>query len=143
MLQINKAIGPGNWVSGGDVVARRDAIQDLFFDHPLRPEHTEEEWPEDRQLFSEVVLLDDTRLVGTAMLVVDPEREDLQVRVFGVGLLPDYRSDFIVRTMEEVLIKDSELEDHFPFIEGADGRVITNPAIEMEGLPTRPRQMTA
>lgn len=143
MLQIQKAIGPNNWVSGGDVVARRDAMQDLFFDYALRAEHLEEDWPDDRQLFSEMVLLDGERLVGTAMLVIDPEREDLQVRVFGVGLLPEYRTDFIVHTLEETLIKDSQLEDHFPFIEGADGRVITNPALDLEDFSTRPRQLAA
>jgi hypothetical protein len=143
MLQITKAIGPENWISEGDVVARREAIQDVFFDHPLRPEHTEEEWPEDREVFSEMVVLDGPRLVGTAMLVVDPEREDLQVRVFGMGILPEYRTDFLVHTLEDTLIKDSELEDHFPFIEGADGRIITNPAMDIEGVPSRPRQLTA
>ncbi|MEN8831215.1 hypothetical protein [Pacificibacter sp.] len=142
-LEIRKAIGPNNWVSEGDVVARREAMQDLFFDHPLCPAQTEEEWPEDRQLFSEMVVLDGARLVGTAMLVLDPEREDIQLRIFGVGLVDDYRSDFIVTALEEQLIKDSYLDDSIPFIEGADGRLITNPSADIEGIPLRPRRLAA
>ncbi|SEK68615.1 hypothetical protein [Pacificibacter marinus] len=143
MLEICKAIGPENWVSQGDAIARREAMQDIFFDYALCPEQTEEEWPEDRQLYSEMVVVDGSRLVGTAMLVLDPEREDIQLRVFGVGLLPEYRTDFIISALEEQLIKDSYLDDSVPFIEGADGRLITNPAADIEGIPARPRRLAA
>jgi hypothetical protein len=143
MLEIRKAVGPDNWVTEGDGVARREAMQDLFFDHALCPSQTEEEWPEDRQLYSEMVVLDGSRIVGTAMLVLDPEREDIQLRVFGVGLLPEYRTDFIITALEEQLINDSYLDDSIPFIEGADGRLITNPLAEIEGLPLRPRRLAA
>ncbi|RPE71045.1 hypothetical protein EDD53_0158 [Pacificibacter maritimus] len=143
MLEIRKAVGPDNWVTEGDGVARREAMQDLFFDHALCPSQTEEEWPEDRQLYSEMVVLDGPRVVGTAMLVLDPEREDIQLRVFGVGLLPEYRTDFIITALEEQLIKDSYLDDSIPFIEGADGRLITNPLVEMEGLPLRAKRLAA
>ncbi|MBU2935799.1 MULTISPECIES: hypothetical protein [Pacificibacter] len=143
MLEIRKAIGPDNWVSEGDVVERREAMQDLFYDHALCPSQTEEDWPDDRQLFSEMVVLDGSRVVGTAMLVLDPEREDIQLRVFGVGLLPDYRTNFIITALEEQLITDSYLDDSIPFIEGADGRLITNPAADFEGLPQRPRRLAA
>lgn len=143
MLEIRKAIGPNNWVSEGNGIVRREAMQDLFFDHALRPEQTEEEWPEDRQLYSEMVLVDGARLLGTAMLVIDPEREDTPLRIFGVGLLPDYRSPFFVSALEEALIKDSLLDDSFPFIEGADGRLIVNPSAELEGIPMRPRRLAA
>ena len=59
MLEILHAIGPNSWVSGGDPVARREAMQELFFDYPVCPEETGEDWPEDRELYSEMVVVDD------------------------------------------------------------------------------------
>ena len=143
MLEIRKAIGPDNWVSEGDVVERREAMQDLFYDHALCPSQTEEDWPDDRQLYSEMVVLDGSRVVGTAMLVLDPDREDIQLRVFGVGFLDAYRTNFISSALQEQLIKDSYLDDSFPFIEGADGRLIANPSADIEGIPMRPRRLAA
>lgn len=134
MLEIKRAIGPGNWVSKGDVVERRDAMQDLFFDFAVRPEELDEDWPEDRQLYAEMVLVDGDRLVGTAMLVVDPEREDRPARIWGMGLLEGYRTDFVIQTLEEALIRDAYLDAAYPFVEATDGTLIPNPYSEFEGL---------
>nr|WP_319250329.1 GNAT family N-acetyltransferase [uncultured Celeribacter sp.] len=134
MLEILHAIGPDNWVSGGDVVARREAMQELFFDHPVCPEETEEDWPEDRQLYSEMVVVDGNQLVGTAMLVVDPEREDRPARIWGMGVLPEFRSEFLIRTLEEVLIQAAHLDPAYPFIEATDGALVPNPYSDIEGM---------
>lgn len=134
MLEILHAIGPNSWVSGGDPVARREAMQELFFDYPVCPEETDEDWPEDRELYSEMVVVDGPRLVGTAMLVVDPEREDRPARIWGMGVLPEYRTDFVVRTLEEALINAGYLDPAYAFIEATDGMLVPNPYSDMPGL---------
>lgn len=143
MLEIQRAIGPGNWVSGGDVVARREAIQELFFDHPVCPEETGEDWPQDRQLYSEMVIVDGARLVGTAMLVVDPERGDRPARIWGMGILPELRSDFVIHTLEEALIRDAALDTAYPFIEATDGKLVPNPYAEFSEFLDDPRPIIA
>lgn len=127
MLEILNAIGPGNWVSGGDAIDRREAIQELFFDHPVCPEETQEDWPEGRQLYAEMVVVQGERLVGTAMLVVDPDREDRPARIWGMGLHPDVRTEFVIRTLEEALIHAAHLEADYPFVEATDGALVPNP----------------
>jgi len=137
MLEILHAIGPGNWVSGGDVVERRESMQELFFDHPVCPEETEEDWPDDRQLYAEMVVVEGERLIGTAMLVVDPEREDRPARIWGMGVLPAFRTDFIIQTLEETLIRAAHLDPAYPFIEATDGALVPNPYSDIEGLRER------
>ncbi|AJE48206.1 GNAT family N-acetyltransferase [Celeribacter indicus] len=132
MLEIQHAIGPDNWVSGGNVVARREAIQNMFFDHPVCPEELEEDWPEDRQLYSEMVIVAGDRLVGTAMLVVDPEREDRPARIWGMGIDPEIRSEFVIRTLEEALIRAACLDPAYPFVEATDGALVPNPYSEFD-----------
>ncbi|WP_417241507.1 hypothetical protein [Celeribacter sp.] len=132
MLELHKAIGPDSWVSGGRAIARREAMQDLFFDHPERPEQTDEDWPDDRCLHSEMVITDGDKLVATAMLVVDENRGDCPARIWGMGILPSYRTEFIVQSLEEALLRDGAFEIDQDFIEGADGRLIPNPYVDFE-----------
>mgnify|MGYP003868637065 CR=1 FL=1 len=134
MLEILHAIGPRSWVSEADPVARREAMQELFFDHPVCPEETGEDWPEDRELYAEMVVVEGERLVGTAMLVVDPEREDRPARIWGMGVLPEFRTDFVIRTLEEALITAGYLDPAYPFIEATDGMLVPNPYSDMPGL---------
>lgn len=134
MLEILHAIGPQSWVSVGDPLERREAMQELFFDHPVCPDDTAEDWPEDRELYAEMVVVQGERLVGTAMLVVDPEREDRPARIWGMGILPEFRTDFVIRTLEEALIAAGYLDPAYPFIEATDGMLVPNPYAEMPGF---------
>ncbi len=127
MLEIKRALGQDSWLSQGNLVRRREAIQDLFLTYPVRPEEADEEWPDDRRLYSEMVVMDGEKLVGTGMLVVDPEREDRPARIFGLGFLPEYLNDFNVHTLEEVLIAESNLDEEYPFVEASDGKLVPNP----------------
>ena len=143
MLEIKRALGPDNWLSNGDFVARREAIQDLFLNHPVRPEETDEEWPEDRQLYSEMVVVKNDELVGTAMLVVDPEREDRPARIFGMGFTPEHRTEFAIRTLEETLIQESYLDGAYPFVEATDGKLVPNPHAQFAELLDDPDPVIA
>ncbi|MCA0045203.1 hypothetical protein [Celeribacter litoreus] len=127
MLEIQYAIGPDSWVSGEHAIARREAIQDLFFDHPICPEETGEDWPEDRELYAEMVIVDGDLLVASAMLVVDPEREDRPARIWGMGVLPGYETEFLIRSLEEALIRAACLDAAYPFVEATDGMLVPNP----------------
>lgn len=132
MLEIRKAIGPENWVSEGNAVLRREAMQDLFLDQPLRPEQTEEDWPEDRALHAEMVVIDGEKLVATAMLVVDRERGNCPARIWGMGVLPSYRTSFLIETLEDALLKEGAFEIDQEYIEGHDGRLIPNPYLDFD-----------
>ncbi|NIY80226.1 MULTISPECIES: GNAT family N-acetyltransferase [unclassified Celeribacter] len=134
MLEILHAIGPQSWVSAGNPLERREAIQELFFDHPVCPDDTAEDWPEDRELYAEMVVVKGESLVGTAMLVVDPDREDRPARIWGMGVLPEFRTDFVIRTLEEALITAGYLDPAYPFIEATDGMLVPNPYSDMPGL---------
>ncbi len=131
MLEIHHAIGPDSWVAGGEAIARREAIQDMFFDHPICPDETAEDWPEDRELYAEMVVVDQDRLVACAMLVVDPEREDRPARIWGMGVLPSYQTDFLIRTLEEALINAACLDAAYPFVEVTDGMLVPNPNADL------------
>lgn len=132
MLEIRKAIGPGNWLSEGDAIARRAAMQDLFYACPESPEQLGEDWPEQRVLHSEMVVVSGDTLVATAMLVVDSERAEGPARIWGMGVLPAYRTDFLVQTLEEALLRDGAVDIEHDLIEGSDGRLIPNPYGDFE-----------
>lgn len=139
MLEIRPAIGPESWVSGEHALARREAMQALFFDYAERPEQTGEDWPEDRALHAEMVVIDPNgmggeRIVGTGMLVVDHDRADCPARIWGMGVLPSYRTDFVVKTLEEALLHDGACGIEQEYIEGADGRLIPNPYAQFDAI---------
>ncbi|WP_417248012.1 hypothetical protein [Celeribacter sp.] len=132
MLEIRKAIGPGNWLSEGDAIDRRAAMEDLFYAHPECADQLGEDWPEDRVLHSELVIVEGDTLVATGMLVVDRDRAEGPARIWGMGILPAYRTDFLVKSLEEALLRDGAVDIEHDVIEGSDGRMIPNPYGEFE-----------
>ena len=134
MLEIHPAIGPGNWLSGGDAIARRAAMRGLFIDYAERPDQLLEDWPEGRALHAEMVVVSGDKLVGTGMLVVDRDRADCPARIWGMAFDPQYRTDFLVFSLEEALLKDGAFEIDHEFIEGADGRLVPNPYADFDSL---------
>ena len=133
-LDIRHTHGPDNWPDEGNSAARRDAIHELFCDFPERSEQLGEDGPWDRDICSEMVVLAGDKLVGTGMLVVDHDRADCPARIWGMAFDPAYRTDFLVFSLEEALLRAGAFEIEHDFIEGADGRLIANPYSDADAL---------
>ncbi|SLN31312.1 hypothetical protein AQS8620_01012 [Aquimixticola soesokkakensis] len=139
---------------------RYDTLTDLRDDHPLGP--MQQEGLDARMLFAEIVLLDAGAPVGTAMLVVDPDAHvadffdempsdheaylasDYPVsvapaRIVNFGLKPDYRTEFVITSLEDALVELGNLDPGFEEVAGHNGRRIPIPdAYQQAACALRP-----
>lgn len=130
MIELKWALGADGWLDTPASKDRREALSDLFREYALEPDQLEEDWSEERELFGEVVALQNGTPVATAMLIVDPERADAPARIFGQAALPEVESEFLVEAMEQVLVEQSLIDPVFGYVEGTGGRMIPIPSMK-------------
>jgi hypothetical protein len=71
----------------------------------LREADEIEDWPDDRLVMSECVVLNDGRVVGFGRLIWDAHL-DVAPRIFDLCLLPEHRNTFVLDTLEQELIDE-------------------------------------
>ena len=71
----------------------------------LREADEIEDWPDDRLVMSECVVLNDGQVVGFGRMIWDAHL-DVPPRIFDLCLLPEHRNTFVLDTLEQELIDE-------------------------------------
>ncbi len=99
---------------GWDIVAVHSAVDEVMETSRLSyPYLGDDNWTEDRILYSECIVTDGDEVVGAGRLIWDAERENALPRIQDFCLLRAYRSEFVISSMISVLIDG--------YAEGAEG----------------------
>lgn len=130
MLEIRRTI---------EVPEEPEGLQVLMDDGRLYPQR-DEDWPEERHLLGECVILDGARAVGFGRVIWDAHTDDLP-RVADLALDPALRSDFFIDSLEQELIAEYAAEaEGGDVVRGHDGRLIDITGIAAgEGRHAAPR----
>jgi hypothetical protein len=100
------------------------ALHDFVREFSLNPDELFEDWGEDCALHAHLLLLDGDKLVGSGMIVVDPESADMIARIVQLALRPGYRSDFVIESFEDTLVEIGALDPSYGPVATSSGRLI-------------------
>ena len=126
--------------SEGEMIGCYEQIQDLCIQFALNPETASENWPPQRVIYSQIAAFEGDKVVGAAMLVVDQNEDavfddDLQTaHIWGMGVLPSYRTSFLIRSLEDALLADGAGGIDADFITAEDGRQLPNPYSNIDSV---------
>lgn len=106
-----------------DVPVEPEGLQQLL-EHDQIGDQSGEDWPDERHLLGECVLLAGSRAVGFGRVVWDAHTDDLP-RVTDLALAPAYRHAFFLDSLEGELIAEyADEAEGGDMLRGHDGRVI-------------------
>ncbi len=81
------------------------ALETVIDTARLREADEYEDWPDERLVMSECVVINDNRVVGFGRMIWDAHL-DVAPRIFDLCLLPEHRTDFVLDTLEQELIDE-------------------------------------
>ena len=106
-----------------DVPVEPEGLSDLLTSG-LIGEDSGEDWPDERHLLGECVMLEGPRAVGFGRVVWDAHTDEMP-RVTDLALAPAYRSAFFIDSLEGELIAEyADEAEGGDMLRGHDGRVI-------------------
>lgn len=91
-----------------DIAREPEGLRQLL-EAELIGEASGDDWPEERHLLGECVLMQEERAVGFGRVIWDAHTEDAP-RVIDMAFAPDYRSDFFIDSLEQELISEYAAE---------------------------------
>lgn len=100
------------------------ALETVIDTARLRPSDETEDWPDERLVMSECVVLDAGRVVGFGRMIWDAHLDALP-RIYDLCLLPAHRDPFVLDTLEQELIDEyAYAAEGGDMVIGRDGRHI-------------------